>query len=1153
MKKFLLHFLSCVLLWTTSYSLSVEETLRRLSLGRSNLDVTLPIPGGVYQRNSFNQGNITVAGTFNSQRWINGGFYKLILKLTPLDLYGIVDVAKQSYQTELTVALDNKGSFYHKFTNINAGWYELRIAPLAISENREHSSMRFNVGVGEVFIIAGQSNAQGLPNNSDFNYPNEVHVAAPDPVLDAVRVQPNKFNESQFLGAENPNSPLYTNEYYRIASFNLPIKRPVLSYLKSGRDAKDNPNSGISPLGNSLWFWASLGEKLAERYKVPIAFFNAAWGGTTITQWAESTDPNAQPLGRPDGGQGNPARYQPGAPYGILKNTLKFYASIYGVRAVLWQQGETDTEALVSNWEGRKVANQADYRDKLLRIIDQSRKDLSKDISWVIARTSKHHTFTSDLVKNAQNAAIQSINALYYGPETDNIDISRRSFVNDLTHFSRAGLANLAQAWFNSIEQSGILNPGGSIPVTPSSLNTEPQTVQFNANGTTSAPGGGSQYMWVYDNGTADLNSPICYDQSIPTNCTGTRRAIIQNSQGNYILTQAVSFPYTVVNDTNDGSTGSAPLSNGCYTVKAKHSNKFLQVADGNSGTRIRQQDGNGSTNQIFKLEVVDGNLYRISSQFSNKVLDAANAGSTAGTTINQYDWNNSAQQKWRLEANGDGTYKIVPSYTTSLAADVEGGNSDNGAGLFLWTHHGNDNQRFYVQASGCTGGATPPTGGNGNPSGGNYEGYFDGADCGNTWGWVYDRNNPNTSLTLELLVNGAVNATFTAAEYRQDLVNAGKGNGQHGFNFSPPANLKNGQPQTISLRVQGSSFLLTGSPKTITCVGNGSGPTTPTTPGGGNTCTTFAETCSGNNSEIRNITVSVGTEGDYPMTIQYRAPEKTVNGVVRINGAARSVTFSQIGSFQSQSIGTVHLMAGNNTIGLSSGADGGIVCFNSICLTGGTTTPTTPTNPTNPTNPSGSYEGTLDGAGCGNIWGWVYTSASPNTPVTVELLANGNVVSSFVASEFRQDLQNAGKGNGQHGFNYPPPSSIKNGQNQSISIRVLGNGFVLTGSPKNITCSGGRLSAGDVNSSEPSEDQLTVFPNPSHGEITARFFASKDQPIQLRIVDLTGRKLTERNVIGEGGWHKEVISLKESSNGLYLLQIQRNGKTITEKVILQK
>ncbi|WP_185716121.1 hypothetical protein [Larkinella knui] len=124
-----------------------------------------------------------------------------------------------------------------------------------------------------------------------------------------------------------------------------------------------------------------------------------------------------------------------------------------------------------------------------------------------------------------------------------------------------------------------------------------------------------------------------------------------------------------------------------------------------------------------------------------------------------------------------------------------------------------------------------PPTS---NASNGNYEGYFDGADCNNLWGWVYDRNNPNAPVTVEVIANNQVISSFTAAEYRPDLQNAGKGNGQHGFNFAPPASMKNGQSQSISLRVQGSGYTLVNGPKTIQCAGSGSSGGTGSNPGTG-------------------------------------------------------------------------------------------------------------------------------------------------------------------------------------------------------------------------------------------------------------------------------------------------------------------------------
>lgn len=115
--------------------------------------------------------------------------------------------------------------------------------------------------------------------------------------------------------------------------------------------------------------------------------------------------------------------------------------------------------------------------------------------------------------------------------------------------------------------------------------------------------------------------------------------------------------------------------------------------------------------------------------------------------------------------------------------------------------------------------------------AGGDYEGHFDGASCDNIWGWVYDRSNPNAPITVEILANGQVIGTLSANQYRPDLQNAGKGNGQHGFNFAPPASIRNNQNQSISLRVPGSGYTFPVSNRNITCAGSGTTNPAPTTP----------------------------------------------------------------------------------------------------------------------------------------------------------------------------------------------------------------------------------------------------------------------------------------------------------------------------------
>ncbi|MCF0056481.1 RICIN domain-containing protein [Dyadobacter sp. CY356] len=92
------------------------------------------------------------------------------------------------------------------------------------------------------------------------------------------------------------------------------------------------------------------------------------------------------------------------------------------------------------------------------------------------------------------------------------------------------------------------------------------------------------------------------------------------------------------------------PLSNGCYTIKAKHSNKFMQPENGNNGARIRQYGANGQNNQIFQLESVSSDSYRIISRSTNKVWELAGGNTNSGTPIQQADWSGIYYQKWRCD-----------------------------------------------------------------------------------------------------------------------------------------------------------------------------------------------------------------------------------------------------------------------------------------------------------------------------------------------------------------------------------------------------------------------------------------------------------------------------------------------------------------------
>lgn len=98
------------------------------------------------------------------------------------------------------------------------------------------------------------------------------------------------------------------------------------------------------------------------------------------------------------------------------------------------------------------------------------------------------------------------------------------------------------------------------------------------------------------------------------------------------------------------------------------------------------------------------------------------------------------------------------------------------------------------------------------------YQGNFERLDCQQISGWAWDVSQPNTPVSVDVYDGTQKIATVRANLFRQDLLNAGIGNGQHGFVLNLPASLRDGQTHSITLKYGGLNELISGSPRSVSC-----------------------------------------------------------------------------------------------------------------------------------------------------------------------------------------------------------------------------------------------------------------------------------------------------------------------------------------------
>ncbi len=273
------------------------------------------------------------------------------------------------------------------------GWYRLEVEATVAGQGVLAANVG-HVGVGEVFVVAGQSNSA------------------------------NHGEERQVTKSG------------KVASFDG--NRWCLA---------NDPQPGASGGGGS--FLPPFGDALVARLGVPVGLVACGIGATSVREWL----PPGSKFPQPPTLEGNVRKLPDGQweskgdIYRGFVNRMKALPP-NGFRAVLWHQGESDA----NQPDAKRSLPGKIYREQLELLIRQSRRDIGWEAPWFVAQVSYHVPTDpgSPEIREAQ-ASLWKDGVALEGPDSDALKGPLREGGGAGVHFSGNGLREHAARWVEKV------------------------------------------------------------------------------------------------------------------------------------------------------------------------------------------------------------------------------------------------------------------------------------------------------------------------------------------------------------------------------------------------------------------------------------------------------------------------------------------------------------------------------------------------------------------------------------------------------------------------------------------------------------------------------------------------------------------------------
>jgi hypothetical protein len=344
----------------------------------SPFTLTSPLDYQVFQRQSTTQGTIHIAGRAPAGMAVD-------FHLTGEPAVGHLPVEWQLIQRE-----NNSDVFAADVPLPSGGWYQLEVRTAATTITIAH------VGIGEVFVIAGQSNST--------NY-----------------------------GSEKQK----------------PTSGKVVSFDGHRWAIADDPQPGTQDRSKGGSFAPAFGDAMFAAMHVPIAIASTGQGSTSVRQWL----PRGERMSNPP----TILKYVEPAPDGQWQSTGKLFDGLtarldalgpHGCRAILWHQGESDAGQARAGYPADRQLTGPQYAAFMKTLILATRKHAGWEIPWIVAQATYHsEKDPADEEFRAAQKALWDSGIAIQGPDTDALGKEYRAGV----HFNGRGLRAHGEKWAEKV------------------------------------------------------------------------------------------------------------------------------------------------------------------------------------------------------------------------------------------------------------------------------------------------------------------------------------------------------------------------------------------------------------------------------------------------------------------------------------------------------------------------------------------------------------------------------------------------------------------------------------------------------------------------------------------------------------------------------